>query len=268
MTTAGTGRVKTPYDAVAISGGAARGAAFLGVLHRLQQGGDLDHVKTVSGTSIGALAAVLLAKKCNMVEALATISRRPFDVEADLFSLEPPFGLNSGVEMMTFIRTLVGRQTFGALHAATGVDVVVCATSLRKKRPVYFRSATHADMDVAWAVRLSCTLPLLFGYGEHGGDAFVDGGLTDNFPTNPLTQAGCQNILGLRFKAPDPRRLPQELTAYVIDLMTCVAWQAKPEDGACRHVIELDVPQEASFDFSMSPAMLQGLFDLGYDSCS
>lgn len=258
---------KCTFDAVAISGGAARGAAFLGVLHKLQEGHHLDGVKCVAGTSIGALAAVLLARKSNMVEALATISKKPFDIEADLLTLEPPFGLNSGSDLLLFIQTLVGKHTFRSLHEATGVDVVICATSLLKKRPVYFRSATHPDMDIAWAVRLSCSLPLLFGYGEHDGDAYVDGGLTDNFPVNPLTQSGYTNILGLRFKSPDPFRLPRELTEYIIDLMTCVAWQAKPQDDACKHVIELHVPHQALFDFSMSPAMLQALFNLGYGAC-
>lgn len=236
----------------------------MGVLHKLSETGQLRHIKCFAGTSIGALAAVLAAQRVDMTRALAAISCKPFDMDADLLSLDPPFGLNSGVELLEFIRSLVGRQTLQQLRDVHGTNTVICATSLKNKRPVYFSAASHPDMEAAWAVRLSCTLPLLFACGVHGGDAFVDGGLTDNFPVRPLLDLGYESILGLRFTSPDPHGLPQEVTEYVLALMACVAWQTRSQDGHCKHVIELDVPQQAAFDFSMSPSALSALFAIGY----
>lgn len=255
----------TKYDALAISGGAARGAAFLGVLHKLSEVGHLQQLMCVSGTSIGALAAVLVALRVDMKQALAAISSKPFEMEADLLSLDPPFGLNSGAELLEFIRSLVGTRTLQQLRNTHGINVIICATSLHHKRPVYFSPDTHPDMEAAWAVRLSCTLPLLFACGCHDGDAFVDGGLTDNFPVAPLLHLGYSNILGLRLTSPDPNRLPQEVTEYILALMACVAWQAKSQDGDCTHVIELEVSQQAAFDFSMSPPAMAALFSIGYN---
>lgn len=253
-------------DGLVISGGAAKGAAFLGVLHRLSEMHVLGDIRAISGTSIGALAAVLVAKKTAMIDALHMLSRQPFTIQADLMTFEPPFGLDSGHDMLEFIRCMIGQQSFNDLKAQSGVDVVICATSLFNKKPVYFQADTHPNMEVAWAVRLSCTLPLLFAYGQQDDDAFVDGGLTDNFPVSPLVQKGCKRILGLRFKAPDPLKMPSELTEYVMALMTCVAWQAECQDDLCEHVVELAVPQHAAFDFSMCPRTLKGLFELGYNT--
>ena len=254
------------YDGLVISGGAAKGAAFLGLLQRLLEQKHLCTLKAISGTSIGALAAVLTAQKANMLDVLRVISTRPFNINADLMSLEPPFGLDSGIELLEFIRSLIGKESFVELKRKTGMDVVVCATSLFDKKPSYFQASNHPNMEVAWAVRLSCTLPLLFAYGKEDDDAFVDGGLTDNFPVSPLQKLGCQKILGLRFKSSDPLKLPTELTEYVMALMTCVAWQAQSQDDACDKVIELDVPHHAAFDFSMGRTQLNDLFRLGYNT--
>ena len=255
------------YDALVVSGGAARGPAFLGALHKLGELGKLEGLTVVAGTSIGALAAVLVAQKANMLVALQTISHKPFELDFDLISLDPPFGVDSGVLLLKFIRMLIGRETFKQLRARSGIDVIICATSLLQRRPTYFQADTHPDMEVAWAVRLSCTLPLIFAYGTQHEEAFVDGGLTDNFPVKPVVEKGCRRILGLRFKLPDPTSLPTGLTEYVMALMCCVAWQGPCMDNKCKRVLELVVDAEVTLDFSMKPATLWRLFSVGYTNC-
>jgi len=254
------------YDALAISGGAARGAAFLGALQRLKETGQLKGVKTVSGTSIGALAATLVVQDADMIQAMKHIAKKPFELQLDLISIEPPFGVDSGRQLLLFMRSLIGKCTFQQLRAGTGKELVICATSLIQRKPVYFTADTHPNMEVAWAVRLSCSLPLLFGYGKANTEAFVDGGLTDNFPVEPLRKLGCKSILGLRFKMTDPHVLPVELTEYVMALMCCVAWQAQSQDHVCATVIELDVEQQAALDFSMCLEEMEQLFSVGYSS--
>lgn len=254
------------YDGLVLSGGAARGAAFLGALDRLRQVGDLDDLKVVSGTSIGSLAAVLAAKRADMREVLAAIAERPFQLHVNLLAMDKGFGLDAGLGLLAFVRSLIGRQSFEELEKETGVAVVVCATSLADRRPVYFGPRTHASMEVASAVRLSCSLPFLFNYGVWEESAFVDGGLADNFPTSGLGGFACRRVLGLRFRSPEPTARPASLTDYVISLMACVAWQAEPKDHLCARVIELDVEPAAALDFSMSAPELNKLFDIGRNS--
>ena len=254
------------YDGLVLSGGAARGAAFLGILHRLREDGVLRHVNTVAGTSIGSLVAVLFAQGVDMTQVLHKIADRPFSIDIDFSTLEASFGLDDGSGLLAFVRTLVGRQTFGELQRATGKEIVVCATSLETRQPVYFGPRTTPDMEVAVAVRLSCTLPFLFGFAVHRGEAYVDGGLVDNFPVKAARAAGCRRILGLRFKQPTPKAVPTTLTEYVVALMASMAWQTNLEDQLCRTTIELAVEPDKALDFSMTPETLQALFDLGYQT--
>jgi predicted acylesterase/phospholipase RssA len=55
------------------------------------------------------------------------------------------------------------------------------------KRMEVYSSATHANMDVAEAVRRSMSLPAIF---QPRGTVVVDGGLCSNFPAWLFTQAG------------------------------------------------------------------------------
>lgn len=251
-------------DAIVISGGAARGAAFLGALHRLQEMDVLTEVKVLVGTSIGALAAALLCQRVDMQIAMAKIAANPFELDLDLVSLEPPFGIDTGLQLLKFIRHLIGCWTFSQMKAATDNKLVVCATSVTDKQPVYFSVDSHPEMEVAKAVRLSCGLPLVFAYDSWGDKVFVDGGLTDNFPVAPARAAGCQRILGLRLKQPDTRQAPEDLVDYVMTLMSCVAWQAECKDDGCWKVIEIDAEQQGVLDFSMTDETLKRLFLVGY----
>ena len=252
------------YDGLVLSGGAARGAAFLGALDALRAGGQLDGVKTVAGTSIGALAAVLVAQRADMRTVLAKIASRPFQLEVDFVSMEQRFGIDDGQGLLAFLRSLVGRDTFRQLAERSGTRVIVCATSLRTRGPVYFQPASHPEMEVAQAVYLSCALPFVFAYAVHGADgAYVDGGLSDNFPVGAAAAAGCRRILGLRFRQPAPKPVPDTLTDYVLALMACMAWQSPPTDDACARLVELAVEPDAALDFSMTDAALCALFELG-----
>lgn len=253
-------------DGLVISGGAARGAAFLGALHRLQKEHVLDGVRVVAGTSVGALAAALVCRNADMHAAMLTIAANPFELELDLVTVEPPFGVDSGLNLLRFIRSLIGTETFASLQARTGRDLVVCATSLHTKAPRYFCARDDPDMEVARAVHLSCSLPLLFAYGEWEGEVFVDGGLSDNFPVTAATSAGCERVLGLRLRQRGDEELPADLIEYIMTLMSCVAWQAKCKDSECWRVVELDVEQQAALDFSMGRGTLQRLFRRGFDA--
>lgn len=254
------------FDALVLSGGAARGAAFLGALQKLREQGALDTVRILAGTSIGSLVAVLVAQGQDMRSVLKTIANQPFNVDFDFETMETCFGLDNGDGLLGFIRDLIGRQTFKELQLLTGKEVVVCVTNLQTRRPVYLSVRTEPDMEVAAAVRMSCTLPFLFGFAVHRGGAYVDGGLVDNFPVRSAVEAGAKSILGLRFMQPRPTSIPSTLTEYVLALMASMSWQTANEDWRCVRTVELRVEPEQALDFSMAADTLQCLFNVGYQS--
>lgn len=87
-----------------------------------------------------------------------------------------------------------GDHTFAQLHAATGVDLSVVAADITGHEMLILNHRTAPDLPVAWAVRMSMSIPLLWpevqwepGWGTYmgrdmRGHAIVDGGLLSNFP--------------------------------------------------------------------------------------
>jgi predicted acylesterase/phospholipase RssA len=60
--------------------------------------------------------------------------------------------------------------------------MVVCGSNITKGKPEYFGVDTHPCMSVSLAMRISCSIPLIFTPVVFNGDYYVDAGLYSNFP--------------------------------------------------------------------------------------
>ncbi len=261
-----------------ISGGGMKGVASLGAVVALKKAGVLSHVHTVVGTSAGALIAAALATnraKMSLVDELAATAYEP---DIDLAHVRTGFGLDSGRHLDTWIRKVLGGgevRTFRNVLDAHGMRLVVCATNVSQRRAVYFGPETHPDMDVALALRMSCSVPLYFSAVRHRGDLFVDGGVSDNFPVEWAARQ-CpepETVLGIAFaaRASAPAR---SLEAYVSALVECSTRRQYPCDlenppdtrAALYHpsrCITLHTGATSAFDFGMPPDRLRALYASG-----
>ncbi|NPA58744.1 MAG: Patatin, partial [Aquificae bacterium] len=96
-----------------------------------------------------------------------TMVKPAFNLTA-LFSLE---------KMEEFFDRYIGKKDLSQLY----VPVSVCATNLNKGVPVYFSSG-----NIGRVVSASCSLPFLFKPVEIDGYLYIDGGVMDNLPVEPL----------------------------------------------------------------------------------
>lgn len=175
--------------ALVISGGGARGMAALGAASVLRRRGILETTRAFVGTSAGALVAASLATRtppCDAARIFCSPGKRPF----------------RGADTLdAWIRDLVGdATTFEDVLETHGTELVACASSVSTRKPVYFSARTHPTMRVRDALRASCAVPLVFPPVRVLGDAYVDGGLTDNFPM-AYARAAYGDALGVRVTA-------------------------------------------------------------------
>lgn len=260
-----------------------KGVASLGAVVALKKGGVLSGVRTVVGTSAGALIAAALATdraKASLVHELAATAYEP---DIDLAHVRTGFGLDSGRHLDTWIAKVLGgeKRTFRDVLDAHGMRLVVCATNVSERRPVYFGPDTHPNMDVALALRMSCSIPLYFSAVRHKGQLFVDGGVSDNFPMEwAAKHAGCEagdrtcpRVLGIAF-APRKSTPAHNLEAYVSALVECSTRRHYPCDtvdwtdprAALFHpsrCIMVNTGAASAFDFGMSARDLRCLYASG-----
>lgn len=87
-----------------------------------------------------------------------------------------------------------GDQTLAQFHAVTGVDLTLIASDTTAQEMLILNHRTAPDLPLAWAVRMSMSIPLLwqevvwdaawgsYRGGPRTGHTVVDGGLLSNFP--------------------------------------------------------------------------------------
>ncbi|MFO7568185.1 MAG: patatin-like phospholipase family protein, partial [Smithellaceae bacterium] len=189
---------------LALQGGGSHGALTWGVLERLLEEPKL-HIEGVSGTSAGAMNAVVLAdgleaggpeaarnalarfwKAVSKAAAGNPIQRNLWARMSGDWSLEKspwyhffdhltrlfsPYELNP-LNINPLRDLLAETVDFDRVNRCSAIKVYVTATNVRSGRPRVFR---QPDLSVD-AVMASAALPFIFQAVEIGGEAYWDGG--------------------------------------------------------------------------------------------
>lgn len=149
----------------------------------------LAEVRTWIGVSAGALLAVLLAAGFTADqlydESLSTDLLALVHVNTIAFLAS--WGLMSTVPLEQRLTILLKAKlgvvpSFRELYDLTGHTVVVVASDLDARTPLYFSPDTTPDVSLVDAVLASCTVPLLFSQKRYQGHRVIDGAFTDPYP--------------------------------------------------------------------------------------
>ena len=123
-----------------------------------------------------------------------------------LFSFIELGGVYEGGAFLAWLRDALevkgrglGEASFAEFHRRTGADLSVVASDTDAQRILVLNHRTCPDLPVAWAVRMSMSIPFVWQevvwrreWGKfHGrditGHAIVDGGVLSNFPIHLLS---------------------------------------------------------------------------------
>lgn len=206
--------VDYPFKNLVIEGGGVKGVAYAGAFEVLQQQGILEDVGPVAGTSAGAITAALVALRYEPDQIRSLVFNIPFEKFEDggstgLFRLFRRFGWFKGDYFLDLMRCLIAHQTklpvttFQDMKDKGFRDLHVFSTDLSTGKSVEFSAATTPNVEVAYAIRMSMSIPLFFAAadldfnGNH--DTFVDGGVLRNYPIDAFdTRSGVdEGTLGL-----------------------------------------------------------------------
>lgn len=243
-----------------------RGIASLGALVELRKAGWLEGARTFAGTSVGAVLATLLATNADL-EATFAEHILDFDYASsyDLAGLDKTFGLDTGEGLAAWIDRVLGgrRLTFRDVRNVYGATLLVCATNLNARDSAVFGPDTHPDMDVATALRMSCSIPLYFAAVTYQGELYVDGAITDNIPIGPAG-AGGKRVLGIRLKSrARPPGTVWTLDGFLGAIVECAIHNPVPP---CVDAVVMNVDAGAgsqTVNFKMPRRQMQRLYDAG-----
>lgn len=212
-----------PPTRICFGSGSTKCKAFVGALEAMiDKWGDAwwrQELVGFAGCSGGAIVALAACMRLNVAEMRSVVDnldlgrlKGGFGVIGDGIRVCSRLGALSGEELMgmvdELIRSHTGRSamTFAEMREATGGrDLVVVATSLRSRAPVYFSASTTPNETVSAAIRASCAIPYVFDpVRTSNDDVLVDGALSDPLPVAYFDAVHGSRSLGLYIRVSRP----------------------------------------------------------------
>lgn len=166
------------------------------------------------------------------------------DVYRELFSFVERGGMYAGVKFMEWIKEKLnakiqglGEATLSQFNKITGRDLSVIASDTEGQEMLVLNHRTAPDCPVAWAVRMSMSVPFIWQevswdkrWGFYAGrditgHTIVDGGVLSNFPIHLLSSKD-EDVTALMGDT-DPNAVPN-LGLLIDEKMTV---EGAPEEG-------------------------------------
>ena len=176
-----------------LAGGGARGAYQIGVWKALIELGIDKYIKVVSGTSIGAMNAMLFLHGdyntaeeiwCNITkEQILPVDEKELTLKGILFFL--------GAKNMGFVKKYLPNLVKGGTISRDGLDEIL-------KKVDFNKIKTSEVTGYAACTEIPEIKPKYFNINKHTTEEIKDilyGGIVDNVPVQPVYGEGCDIII-------------------------------------------------------------------------
>lgn len=183
-----------------LSGGGARGIAHIGVIDALRSHGLAPDF--IAGASSGALIGALAAAG-HSSETMLEFFRKVSPFRLSVVTMRKG-GILDTAKVVEGFREYFPDDSFEAL----GTRLFVTATDIVNARLKIFESGPLIP-----AILASCSFPMVFTPTEVDGRWYVDGGVIDNFPLEPL-RGRCDVVVG-HYASPLHRVEQEDLSSVI-----------------------------------------------------
>lgn len=266
------------FDSIVLSGGGIKGFTELGALHFFFENGSLclDNIKELAGTSVGSVICLLL--NCGILpHEIHTIfsERSNFilpDENSNIFNIWNKTGLISVSSIINNIKELIIERighipTFKELYKKTNKRLYITGSNIDTMRGVVFSYKTSPNLSVLEAVKMSCNIPFIFQKIMYNNEYITDGGLTNNFPYN-LISNNCNKTLGIALTNCQIKLSSKSYIGYIFRLIllpTFSSTQHLVEDAPDNiYIVEVNTDMINALDFTMNDDQKTKLFSDGY----
>lgn len=164
-----------------LSGGGARGFAHIGVLQALNEAG--IYPDAISATSAGSIVGALYADGHSPKEILNIF------LEQDLYSLVRVIIPKEGLMKMKDLTRMLKKNLDAHRFEQLKVPLFISASNYTRGQPRYFFEGPLIKPIIA-----SASIPVLFPPIRIKDELYVDGGLFNNLPVEPLVDK-CEVII-------------------------------------------------------------------------
>ena len=233
---------------IALAGGGARGIAHIGILKAIDEANIT--ISMISGTSAGAIVGAFYCAGYSP-DSIMDIIR-----ETKLFRYVRPAMSTSGLLNLESIISIFKKYLNNDSFESLNIPLVVAATNLNRGESTLF-----SEGELIRSILASCAVPVIFKPIQVKGELYIDGGVLNNLPVEPLL-GKCDIILGSNcnpisnnYTAGNMRNVLERSMLLTINLNT----NTKKEN--CDVFLEpYELMHYGGFDFSKADE----IFEIGY----
>ncbi|MGB9867237.1 MAG: patatin-like phospholipase family protein [Bacillota bacterium] len=209
---------------IALSGGAARGLAHIGVLDVLCDAGCKPWC--VTGTSAGAIMGALFC--CGFTPKEMLNLARQVTWAKLVRPVVPRDGLLDTDRLEAFLRGLAGDVCFEGLKVKLGVVVTDLVNAQR----------LLVTTGKVWpAVVASCAIPGAFRPVRKDGTVLVDGGVLENVPVRAAFQLGATSVIACDVTHTVERQYPSNMLQVIVQSLEAMQKRQSELDSALADVV-------------------------------
>ena len=197
---------------IVCSGGGVTGFAFYGAIKESYKQGlwHIDNIKSIYGTSVGSIFAVILTLKYDWDILDDYLIKRPWQnvFKFNLYSIFESlqrrgiFGREAIVDL--FLPLFKGKDisidiTMLELYELTQLEIHMFTTDINIFHITDISYKTHPNWKVVDAVYSSCAIPIIFSPFFKDNSCYCDGGLLTNYPLEECINNGAapEEVIGL-----------------------------------------------------------------------
>nr|QDY52273.1 patatin-like phospholipase [Mimiviridae sp. ChoanoV1] len=176
------------------SSGGIMGYAFIGTYKYLEEHKLIDNIKNIAGCSTGSIMAlnVSLGFSSNEIEKIAKgiDFSKLVNQNNNILDMVDNYGYENGEYLIKILKILLKTKTnneditFKEHYELFKKKLIIVGCNFCKIKVEYFNHKTQPDMKIWEAIRISCSIPLLFTPYKYKDCLYVDGALIEPCPTN------------------------------------------------------------------------------------
>lgn len=197
-------------DTIIFSGGAIKGIGFVGCIKALSKYEylfQIDKINNYIGTSAGSIIATMMAIGYTIEQIEEIIIKINFNdvininydkICDNILELINKNGIIDGDKFEKTIRIIIEKitnkdLTFLELYQIYNKKLTINSVSINDKETEYFNYINTPHLNISKAVRMSCSIPILFQPYRYNDKLYVDGGLIDSIC---IDQIETKNFIG------------------------------------------------------------------------
>lgn len=192
------------FKNLVLSGGGLLGISYIGLLKYLEEYNLMSQIKTITGSSAGAIFGTFFAIGYTSSELESQVKGIIFKdyvkINAEsLLNFPRNKGFESGNLLMKYIKDLIANKTnnpditFSQLYQKYQINLQIGTTNLTHYRFEIFNHINTPDISVSQAIRASIAIPFVFEPIIINGNLYCDGGLIENLPIEYIQTGGKSN---------------------------------------------------------------------------